>query len=79
MTKVQKGKEKDVVVNKNAYILFYKSQNSANINWDCVYQKEFEIIAENHLKKFGENLVYISAKEDIIIDDEESKEKPKKK
>ena len=82
VNKVQKGKEKDIVVNKNAYILFYKSQNCAKINWDCVYKKEFEIIAENHLKKFGENLVYISTKEkkeDIIIDDEESKEKGNEK
>ena len=77
--KIKKGKEKDKAVNKNAYILFYKSQNSEQINWSNVYKKEYEIIDANYLKKFGQNLVNISEKEDIIIDNEEIEEKSKEK
>ena len=78
VNKIQIGKEKDSVVNKYGYILFYKSQDIEKINWDCVYKKEYEIIKENNLKKFGENLIYTTLpneeKEDIIIDNEEIKE-----
>jgi hypothetical protein len=78
VNKIQIGKEKDSVVNKYGYILFYKSQDIEKINWDCVYKKEYEIIEENNLKKFGENLIYTTLpneeKEDIIIDNEEIKE-----
>ena len=80
VNKIQKGREKETVINKNGYILFYKAQDNNKINWDYVYKKEYEIINENNLKKFGENLVYNSdknEKEDIIIDNEEIKDKEK--
>ena len=83
VNKIQKGKEKETIINKNAYVLFYRAKDINKINWDSMYQKEFEIIDENNLKKFGENLIYLldnKEKENISVDNnikekEEIKEK----
>jgi len=59
VNKIQKEKEKEIIVNKNAYILFYRSQDNNKINWEALYKKGFELIDDKHLKKFGEDFVYL--------------------
>ena len=59
VNKIPKEKEKDIIVNKNGYILFYRSKDNANINWDMIYKKEYEFINEEHLKKYGDNFTFI--------------------
>ena len=58
-------KEKETIINKNAYILFYKAQDIDKINWDAIYKKQYELIDENNLKKFGENLIYYEENKEI--------------
>ena len=65
VNKIPKEKEKDIIVNKNGYILFYRAQDNTNINWDNIYKKEYEVISENNLKKYGENFTYINNTIDI--------------
>ena len=64
VNKIQKGKEKEIIVNKNAYILFYRSEDNNNIDWESLYKKQYEIINENNLKKFGENIIYLVNQEE---------------
>ena len=68
--KIQKGKEKDAVINKNAYILFYRAKDNDDIDWNYIYNKQFEFIDENNLKKYGGDFVYNKQEENkIIIED----------
>ena len=60
VNKIQKEKENEIIVNKNAYILFYRAQDSDYIIWENIYNKELEIISENNLKKYGEDFIYMS-------------------
>ena len=77
--KIQKGKEKEVIINKNAYILFYRCQDNDNINWDLIYHKPYEIIDENNLKKYGDNFVYNEKEENKIIIEENNIQKKEEK
>ena len=57
VNKIPKEKENDTIVNKNAYILFYRCQDNDLINWDIIYNKKYENINENNLKQFGSDFV----------------------
>ena len=57
VNKIPKEKEKDKIINKNAYILFYRCQDNDSINWDVIYNKKYENINENNLKLFGADFV----------------------
>ena len=66
-------KEYETIVNPNAYILFYREHNCDLIKWDNIYNKKYEDINENNLKKFGQDFIYEkSPNEDKIqlIEDE---------
>ena len=69
VNKIPKEKEQDIIVNKNGYILFYRAKDNANINWDNIYKKEYEIICENNLKKYGQNFTFINSEIDIEQND----------
>ena len=67
------GKEYETIVNPNAYILFYREHNCDKIKWEKIYNKVYEDINENNLKKFGQDFIYEkSQNEDKIqlIEDE---------
>ena len=77
VNKITKLKEKDTIVNKDGYILFYRSKDNDHINWDYVYKKEFEIINEKNMKKFGENLINVNEINDdnqIIVEENSVKD-----
>ena len=73
--KIQKGKEKDAIINKNAYILFYRAQDNNNINWEQIYNKQYENINEDNLKTYGGDFVYNKQEENKIIIEENNIEK----
>ena len=58
VNEIQPGKEYETIVNPNAYILFYREQNCDMIKWDNIYNKKYEEINENNLKKFGQDFIY---------------------
>ena len=69
--RIQKEKEKEVIVNQSAYILFYRGQKNDNIKWEKIYNKQFENINEFNLKHFGQDFIYEekqTEKENKIID-----------
>ena len=55
---IQPGKEYETIVSPNAYILFYREQNCDIIKWDIIYNKKYEDINGNNLKKFGQDFFY---------------------
>ena len=55
---IPKEKEKEIIVNRNAYILFYRERKNDFIKWENIYNKTYEDINENNLKMFGEDFVY---------------------
>lgn len=67
---IEKKDEKDKIVTENAYVLFYREQNSDLINWEKIYNKNFVEINDNNLKTYEEDFIYNKNKnnEEIIID-----------
>ena len=72
---IQSGKEKEIIINPNAYILFYREQNNDIIKWENIYNKKYEEIIDNNLKKFDEDFIYDEPKEIIKIIEKEDKNK----
>ena len=70
VNKIPKEKEKDIIVNKGGYILFYRAKDNKNINWDNIYKKEYENINENNLKKYGQNFTFINNEINVEQNDE---------
>ena len=58
VNQIPKEKEQEIIVNENAYILFYRERNNDIINWEKIYNKTYEDINENNFKKFGEDFEY---------------------
>ena len=75
--KIQDDYIKNTIVNKNAYILFYREKKNDFIKWENIYNKEYEDINENNLKKYGEDFIYETITNIEIIDTEHNKEENK--
>jgi ubiquitin C-terminal hydrolase len=58
VTKIKKEEEEKEIISKNAYVLFYKQQKNDLIDWEKVYNKKFENINENNIKRFGQDFYY---------------------
>ena len=56
--KIPPENEEDIIVNKFAYVLFYREQKNDSIIWEKIYKKEFVNITESNMKKFGEDFIY---------------------
>lgn len=69
---IDKKYEKDAIVRRDAYVLFYREQNSDLINWEKIYNKNFVEINDNNLKTYEEDFIYNKSKnrnkEERIID-----------
>ena len=55
---IDKKYEKDTIVTKDAYVLFYKEQNNDLINWEKIYNKNFVEINDNNLRTYDEDFIY---------------------
>ena len=71
VNQIQSEREKETIVNQNAYVLFYRERKNDLIIWENIYNKAFENINENNLKKFGEDFIYKEIKKNDIKEDEE--------
>ena len=68
--KIPKENEKEIIVNENAYILFYREQKNDYIKWENIYNKKFENINENNLKAFGQDFIYEEKKINEMMENE---------
>ena len=55
---IDKKYEKDTIITKNAYVLFYREQNNDLIDWEKIYNKNFVEINDNNLKSYEEDFIY---------------------
>ena len=59
VNKIPGEKENEIIVNQNAYVLFYREQKNDYINWENIYNKKYQNIDDNNLKRFGDDIIYI--------------------
>ena len=57
---IDKEDERDEIVTKEAYVLFYREQNIDLIDWEKIYNKKFCEINDNNMKTYEEDFIYKS-------------------
>ena len=75
--RIENDSLKEIIVNQNAYVLFYREHNNDFICWENIYNKQYNSINENNLKKYGEDFIYEEIIQNDIIDNREKDKEDK--
>ena len=75
--RIENDNLKDIIVNQNAYVLFYREHKNDFINWENIYNKQYESINENNLKQYGDDFIYEKITYNDIINNKEKDEEDK--